>query len=312
MRPTSDIGQGEGVDPAVTGQVVTWSLGRGQVLQITQNNSTTGSPISANKPIGVFGGSPCAFLPAGIEYCDITQQQIPPFAQWGSEYALVPYKPRTQALSGDVRETVPWSFVGSVDGTVLTYDPAKPPGAPDTLSAGQEATFMTDALVTVKSQDNKHPFHAAVYMTSSTFGGGAPGGGRTTGDPDFVNVAPSDQFLSRYVFFTDFTFPDTSVTVVRRKTANGFLPVTFECAGEITGFAPLGTSGEYEYAWVTLTSGFVAQKFANGACGYGRQEAESDGPFSITVWGTGKDASYGYAGGVGSRPINAAPPPVVN
>jgi hypothetical protein len=311
MRPVADIGEGEGVAPAVTGEPVTWKLSRGQVLQITQREAMTGSPIASNKPVGVFGGSPCAFLPADKPYCDLTQQQIAPFSQWGTEYAMVPYRPRTESVTGKSRETVPWSFVGAVDGTVLNYDPVKPPGAPETLSAGQVVDFMTDALVTVKSQDKGHPFYVGVHMTGSAFGAGSGAGGSTTGDPDFVNVPPSDQFLDRYVFFTDYTFPETSLTVVRRKTKQGFRPVVLGCAGEITTFVPLGASGEYEYAWVDLTSGGLPQKVGSGECGYGRQEAHSDGPFSVTVWGTGKDASYGYAGGVGSRPIHDAPPPSV-
>lgn len=311
MRPVVDISEGEGVPAGITGEVSTWKLTKGQVLQITQPRSTTGSPIAATKPVGVFGGSPCSFIPATAPYCDLTQQQIAPFSQWGTEYALVPFRPRVEAVTGTARETVPWSFVGAVDGTVLTYEPSKPPGAPDSLDAGQAVSFMTDALVTVKSQDKKHPFHAAVHMTGARFGGGAPGGGTTGGDPEFVNIAPSDQFLDRYVFFTDYTYPETSLTVVRRKTVSGFRPVELACGGEITGFAPLGSSGEYEYAYVRLTTGFVPQKLAKGTCGYGRHLAQSEGPFSVTVWGTGKDASYGYVGGVGARPINEAPAPVV-
>lgn len=80
------------------------------------------------------------------------------------------------------------------------------------------------------------------------------------------------------------------------------MPVKLDCGGDVVGFAPLGASGEYEYAWVPLTK---------GECGYGRHAAESEGPFSITVWGWGKDASYGYAGGTGMRPINDAPLPIV-
>jgi len=127
-----------------------------------------------------------------------------------------------------------------------------------------------------------------------------------------VNVPPTAQYLDRYVFFTDFTFPETALTVVRRKTAKGFMPVELECGGEIDGWQPLGSSGQYEFAWVKLTSGFLPQTFAKGKCGYGRQVARSDGPFAITVWGTGQDASYGYVGGTGLRPINEAPPPGVN
>ncbi len=311
MRPTVDVLQGDGIEAAAAGEVVNWTLSKGQVLQVTQFNSTSGSPIVANKPVGVFGGSPCTYLPHDKEYCDLTQQQIAPFAQWGSSYALVPYRPRVEGLAGRPRETVLWSFVGAVDGTVLTYDPAKPPGAPATLSAGEVVAFEMDALVSVKSQDSKHPFHASVYMSGSMSGGGSPTGGRTLGDPDFVTMVPSDQFLDRYVFFTDYTFPETSLTLVRRKTDAGFKPVTLECAGEITGWEPLGTTGEFEFVWMRLTSGSQPQNFAGGSCGYGRHEASSEGPFSVTVWGIGSDASYGYAGGMGSRPINDAPPPTV-
>lgn len=311
MRPNTPISEGEDVAPGVPGEIVTWTLSKGQALQITQRIAPSGSPITSNKPIGVFGGSPCTFIPSEKAYCDLTQQQIAPFSQWGSSYALVPYLSRVENLSGGVtRETVPYAFVGAADGTVLTYDPARPPGAPDALQAGEVATFETDLLVTVKSQDAAHPFHASVYMTGSTSGGGS-GSGRTLGDPDFVNLVPSDQLLDRYVFFTDFTYPETSLTIVRRKTLGGFMPVKLDCGGDVTGFAPLGDGGEYEYAWVRLTSGFVPQKLAKGECGYGRHAAESEGPFSITVWGWGKDASYGYAGGMGSRPINDAPLPVV-
>ncbi len=310
MRPTVDIGPGDDVAAALAGQAVTYTLSKGQVLQISQLASPAGSPITSNKPVGLFGGSPCTFLPADTPYCDLTQQQIAPFSQWGSEYALVPYRSRIESVSGDVlRETVPWSLVAAVDGTVLTWDPERPPGAPETLSAGQSVTFLTDRIVSVKSQDTKHPFHAAVHMTGANNGGG--GAGRTSGDPDFVNAVPSDQFLDRYVFFTDYTFPETSLTVVRKKAADGFHPVSLACAGDITGWQPLGKNGVYEYAWVRLTSGFAPQTFERGACGYGRHEATSEAPFSVTVWGTGKDASYGYPGGMGARPINDAPPPRV-
>ncbi len=323
MRPNVDMVAGVDVAPAYQGETQSWTLSRGQVLQVTQRDSTAGSPIVSSKPVGVFGGSSCVDIPSGIEYCDLTQQQIAPFSQWGAEYALVPFAPRIQSLNGPAREIVPWSLVGAADGTRLSYDPERPLGAPETLEAGQVATFFTDSFVVVKSQDAAHPFHAAVYMTGSKFNGGTgapspfpPGGGPlrpgTLGDPDFVVVVPSDQYLDRYVFFADYTFPNTSLTIVRRKTARGFLPVELACAGEITGWAPVGTSGEYEYTWVRLTNGFVPGTFPKGTCGYGRHEATSEGPFSVTVWGVSVDASYGYPGGSGSRPINDAPPPRVD
>ncbi|MDF2695931.1 MAG: hypothetical protein K0S65_4314, partial [Labilithrix sp.] len=212
-------------------------------------------------------------------------------------------------FSPSVRENVPYSIVGAVDGTTLTYEPSRPLNAPEKLAAGEVASFYSDEVFVVKSQDSKHPFHVNVYMTGSTYGSGT--GQRTTGDPDFVNVPPTAQYLDRYVFFTDFTFPDTTLTVVRKKTAKGFMPVELDCGGEIPNFQPLGSSGQYEFAWVKLTTGFVPQKISTGTCSYGRQEAKSTGPFGITVWGMAIDASYGYVGGTGLRPVNDAQPPAV-
>ncbi len=300
MRPTADISDGEGVVGVARGQVQTWRLSRGEVLQITQPEELSGSAIEADKPIGLFGGSECTFIPSTVRACDLTQQQIPPLANWGAEYALVPYRPR-----GVANENVPWRLVGAADGTVLTYDPARPGGAPMTLAAGEVATFMTDKLTVVRSQGLTHPFYAGVFMTGAEHNaGGSPGGAETLGDPEFVNVVPTEQFLDRYVFFVDYTFPESSLTVVRKRTANGFAPVELECAGELTDFRPLGTAGDYEYAWVQLTEGSAPKKFGSKRCGHGRHEMRSDGPFSVTVWGMGFYASYGYAGGMGIREIN--------
>jgi len=307
IRPNVEIAAGGPVAGATAGVTQTWKLSKGQVLQVLQA-PMTGSPIETTKPVALFGGSECTELPT--PWCDILQQQIPPFEHWGSEYAVVPFRPRIASFSSSIREKVPYTIVGGVDGTKLTYEPSRPLNAPETLNAGQLASFITDQVFVVKSQDAKHPFHVNVYMTGATYGNGT--GKTTLGDPDFVNVPPTAQYLDRYVFFTDFTFPETALTVVRRKTAKGFMPVELECGGEIDGWQPLGSSGQYEFAWVKLTSGFLPQTFAKGKCGYGRQVARSDGPFAITVWGTGQDASYGYVGGTGLRPINEAPPPGVN
>jgi hypothetical protein len=304
MRPSANIEDADGFTGGGAGQAQAWKLSRGEVLQITQHNSLAGSPIESTKPVGLFGGTQCTNIPsATVCCCDILQQQIPPLSQWGSEYALVPYLSRLDTGSGDeasgTREAVPYRIVGAVDGTTLTYDPETPLGAPEMLSAGEVVTFTTNRYVTVKSQDNDHPFYAAVFMTGSW-----NYGTQIFGDPDFVNIVPSDQFLDHYVFSTDYTYPETSITLVRKRTANGFMPVELDCAGEVTGFQPLDSQGQYEYLFMRLTRGFVAQTFGTSSCGYGRHEAKSDGPFSVTVWGIGRDSSYGYPGGMGLRPVN--------
>lgn len=321
LRPKIPFMAGADVVGATPEEPGVYKLSRGQVLQFRQFalEEATGSPIESSKPIGVFGGSDCTFLPSSAPWCDVLQQQIPPLAHWGTQYALVPYRPRFDNVTENTREVSVYTLVGATDGTVLTYDPVRPRYAPETLSAGETVTFKMDELVTVRSQDKEHPFYAAVYMTASTFKGtvdkphsNATGTGLTFpfGDPDFVNLVSTEQYLDRYVFFADYTYPETAVTVVRRKTANGFMPVELDCAGTLDGFHPIGTSGEFEYAWVRLMAAGAPVETSIGSCSNGRHEAKSDGPFSITVWGTDVCASYGYAGGTGLRPLNDVVVPV--
>lgn len=63
-----------------------------------------------------------------------------------------------------------------------------------------------------RSQDAAHPFYFAQYMT-----GGEPFSGE--GDPEFVNVIPPQQFLPRYTLFTDPTYPETELVLVRQRVA---------------------------------------------------------------------------------------------
>lgn len=307
MRPNVNITGGRDVEAVPRDATHTWTLRAGEVLQIKQKADPSGSPIESNKPIGLFGGSECTMLPLGKLACDVTGQQTPAVSQWGSEYALVPYRPRNDFGVGmtTAREAVPWRVVGAADGTKLTYDPVRPASAPETLEAGEVATFTTNQILSIRSQDAEHPFHAAMHMTGLT---AVPGG---LGDPEFVNVVPSEQFLGRYVFFADYTYSDTTLTVVRKRTPAGFRPVTLDCAGELTGWEPLDKGGIFEFAWVYLTKRNAPVEHPGGKCGHGRHEAYSDGPFSVHVWGLSAYASYGYAAGQGSRSLHEVNGPPV-
>lgn len=305
LRPQVDVRDGKGVSGAIRGSVARWTLKRGEVLELAQPESLAGSPIESSRPIAIFGGNQCALLPDDVLACDSLHQQIPPIAQWASRYSAVPYKSRRQGLEGSAPapESVFWRIAGASDGTVLTYDPAPPPGSPATLESGQVVTFRSEHPFVVKSQDTSHPFYVAVHMSGSqTY--------RTLGDPDFVNIVPDDQLLDRYVFFLDHTYSTSNLTVVRRKDGGGFHDVTLDCLGPITGWQPLGSDGATEYAWVDMTRDRAPVKTAIGECGYGRHEASSDGPFALYVWGLDKDASYGFPAGAGSRPTSPFTIPV--
>jgi hypothetical protein len=291
IRPTGTIHGGTNVGGGAAGHPVEYTLNKGEVLQISQLEELTGSPIQSNKPIGVWGGHYCMQIPAGVSACDTAHQQIPPVKALGHEYAAVRHKDRAAQA-----ESSPWRIVGAVDGTLLSYEPKAPPGAPTSLAKGQFAEFSTPDAFVVKSQGASHPFYISGHM-SGRFNPGTGG----TGDPEFVNVIPPAQFLSSYVFFADPTYAETSLVLTRTKSKDGsFKDVTLDCLGTVSGWEPLGTQGRYEFARVDLQH----LRKPVGGCDNGRHAMQSESPFGVTVWGFDIAASYAYPAGASVRAIN--------
>ncbi|AKV02675.1 hypothetical protein AKJ09_09338 [Labilithrix luteola] len=310
ILPKRDIQNGRGVVGSPATVPVTYKLDKGQLLQFVQSDELTGSVVDSTKPTAIIGGNTCANIPAKAAACDLLAQQIPPFEQWGSEYAAVAYRPRM----GNEHEVVPYRIVAARDGTRLDYDPVVPPGAPIMMSAGDVVTFHSgtgDAFV-VRSQDVDHPIYLSAHMSG---GGGDPATGATYGawgDPEFVNVVPSGQYLNAYSFYADPTFAETSLVLVRAKSRGAFSDVWLECAGNLTAWKPIGTRGEYEFTRVDLSrrSG-PGDVFGTSVCRTGLQRAKSDGPFTATLWGWDRYASYAYPGGMAQRKLVKTPLPPV-
>jgi hypothetical protein len=290
ISPTVPIVGGPGVAGTGQGQPATYTLNRGQYVQFLQNDELSGSPISADKPISVWGGSACMNIPVGSYACDSAHQQLLPVSALGREYLGVRYRDR----AGGVPENTPYTLVGAVDGTTLTYEPTIPPGAPTSLASGQTVEFSTGAEFVVRSQDSDHPFYMSLHMTGAQLADG------DQGDPEYVTVIPPEQYLPEYLFLTDPTYRNTHLVFTRQKAVDGFRDVTLDCLGTVTGWAPIGTAGQFEFARVDLT--------LNGApvgnCNTGVHTAESTAPFGLTVWGWDTTCSYAYPAGMSVQPIN--------
>ncbi|HEY1693570.1 MAG TPA: IgGFc-binding protein [Polyangiaceae bacterium] len=323
ISPTAAIVGGNGVAAGAQGKTTTYTIDAGQLLQFTQNSPLDGSVIQSNYPIGVWGGKSTMSI---VSCCDESaHQQIPPVRALGSEYVGVRYRNRYAG----VEESPPWRIIGAADGTTLSWDPAPPSGAPTALSLGQVAQFNGNGPFTVSSQDASHPFYVSAHMTGAAeFDPSQQDGGDNAtpdgrGDAEFVNVVPPDEFVSSYVFFTDPTYPETDLVIVRTKDSGGaFDDVTLDCAGVLTGWQPVGSAGKYEYTRFDLVTGNFQ---GTGSCNNGRHEISSSAPFGVTVWGWGSAAtgqelsgfysqyvSYAYPAGASVAPINQVVIPPTN
>jgi hypothetical protein len=331
LTPNVDIHAAPGVEAAPRGVPHTYSLQRGEVLRLSQPDDLTGTPITSTKLVALFAGHECV-NPARsygsmVFDCDADHDQIAPLSAWGNRYAAVGHSNRSKGHA----ETRYWRIVGAADGTDLTYEPAFPPSAPRTLAAGQavlfETTFDTESFI-VRSQDDKHPFFLASYMSDS-HELSATGTGGWLGDPEFVPIVPMAQYLGQYGVFTDPTYPETELVVVQSKTGGAFADITLDCidGGKITDFSPL--TDDVRYARVRLVTGNYQPV---QGCHNGQHVLTSTVPFGVTVWAWGsaatgggslgsgrgpgcpfcpdtppgqwtQDVSYGYPGGASVRPL---------
>ena len=308
--PTVALPSGTNVTAAPQNTKTTYTLNAGEFIQWqpgyvwNQNPAEqtpmdmSGSIISSNNPVAFNAGNGYLCLGSATSTgggCDSDHEQIAPIQALGSAYAIVPYEPRA-----GTPESVIYRFTGTVDGTQLTYDPPQT-GVPLSLALGQMMEFESKNIFLVKSQDAQHPFHVALMMSGCTDQNGL-------GDEDYVQMVPPAQFLASYVFYSDVTYSTTNFTVVRNKTSQGFQDVTIDCVGSVTGWQPVDSADTYEYAWVDIQKGGVAQ---HNNCQNGPHTASSKGPFGITVWGEDSYASYGYPAGGNLSTINTVVVPPV-
>ncbi len=296
LLPKVDVVGGNGVARAPANHVASFRLERGQILQLVQQNELVGSVVESSRPVGVFGGHTCMFVPYGVGACDSDNKQIPPLSAWGHEYAVLPAPDRVRLAgtrSQGSGEPSIVRFVGAAADTKLVYEPRRPEGAPTTLEAGELARFFTSEPFVVSSQGADHPFFVSTVMT------GAIASSSGIGDPETAIAIPTDQWLDSYGFFSDPTYARSAVFVTRRRTNGTFHDVKLDCAGVVTSWEPI--AADYEWTYVELTRAAVPQTYPAGTCADGVHGIQSDGPFTMTVWGLGDDASYSYPGGTGLR-----------
>jgi IgGFc binding protein len=282
---TSQVLAGAGI-PAQNGVgTFTIALNQGDVAEVVgqlgDQDDLAGSLITASAPIQVITGLQCRFQPEGTEACDHIEESVFPAETLGQHYMVtVPTSPNGNVVGHVVR------VYGNVDGTTLTYNPAKPAMCPASINAGQ----VVDCGVV--ATDFEVQGNNAFGVGSYSLGGSAvdPSGG--DGDPDQSFAIAVEQYRTSYIFLAPDDY-DVSYVDIIGPTGSA---VTVD--GSAVGtFTPIGSSG-YGVARTKLSVG------SNG----GAHTLTSNMPVGIQVMGYGLYTSYQYPGGSNLTAI--APPPV--
>lgn len=303
VLPSVSLPGGGGLPGFSAGVQGTFTLQAGEYVQ-WDGAEMTGTILQADRPFSFTGGNTYQCYTSATSSgggCDSGHQQVAPVSALGNDYVGIPFRTRSPS---NTPESIVYRIVGVQDGTTLTFDPPVP-GAPSSLSLGQSLIFESTTAFRVQSQGNEFPF----YLGQAMSGCFVPGADQDNclGDEDYVTMLPPAQWLSRYVFFSDPTYPTTNLVFVRKRAGGAFADVTLECLGTLTGWQPVGSSGEFEITNVDL----IRNNAPNGVCNNGPQAAESAAPFGLMVWGLSTFASYGYPAGGNASTINTVVVPPV-
>ena len=69
--------------------------------QLVQEYDATGMFVNSSKPIAVYGGHSCAFVPTpNVMFCDHIVEQIPPVSELGTTHVVPPIVGRSNDFAG--------------------------------------------------------------------------------------------------------------------------------------------------------------------------------------------------------------------
>ena len=263
---------GAGVKSNGTGQI---KLNEGDVLEVFTKTTgqipdadLTGTLVSSDKPVSVFGGHKCTQVPLGTQACDRLEEAMLPIETLAKSYIVTPPLIPT---GGNVPKAQMVRIVATEDDTNLTYDP--PQGAPANIAkAGQYIEILQTKADFEVTSDKK-------IIIGQTMLGQDAGG--NSGDPAMALAVATEQFRKTYLFHAPINYETNYVNIVAPMAAK----VTLDAVA-VGGFTAIGATN----------FGVARVKLGNNIDG--NHDVKSDLPVGISVYGYGQYTSYWYPGGL--------------
>ncbi|MBN1773943.1 MAG: IgGFc-binding protein [Deltaproteobacteria bacterium] len=146
----------------------------------------TGSRIFANRPVEVFGGHVCAYVPYFSQACDHLEEQLAPIQTWGRDFVSAPMTDNGGPGDNMVR------VIAAFDGTEITVDPPQDIDYA-LLDANQWVEFMVWEPFRVSGTK-------AIQVAQFILGQYYPVPDAERGDPALTVLVPAEQYRSDYTF----------------------------------------------------------------------------------------------------------------
>jgi hypothetical protein len=242
------------------------TLNQGQAYQLRNTTfgfatDLSGTFVTSDKPIAVFGGNQCTNIPNGnFVACDHVVEEIPPTSTWGKSFVTMPLATRT---GGDT-----FRILASEPATIVQVN-----GVPvATLNRGQLHERIISGPATISADK---PVLVSQYSNSSSFDG-------VTSDPFMMLIPPFEQFLGSYTVTTPATGFTNYINVVAPTSSIGSVLLD-GVAIPAAAFTPIPGSS------FSGAQRQVAQ---------GSHRLTGSLPFGAFMYGYASFDSYGYPGGL--------------
>jgi hypothetical protein len=251
--------------PRAAGVPYTVNLNQGQTYMLRNSDAApadlSGTLISSNKPIGVYGGHNCANIPPGAVACDHIVEQLTPTTAWGKNFVSMPLATRN---NGDT-----FRIMASQDNTTVQLNGT-------TIATLNRAQFDERLVVGPAQITADKPILVMQYSNGTSFD-------NVTSDPFEMMIPPFEQFLAGYTISTPGSgFSGNYVNVVAPNAAVG--AVLLDGAPiPAASYTPIGSSG-FSGAQVSV--------------GLGSHTLSGPLPFGVHSYGFDQADSYGYPGGL--------------
>ena len=266
-------------------------------LQV-RGGDISGTRIIADKPISVFSGHECAFVPSYIGPCDMLIEQIPSVDTWGTTVVTIPLRTRAydliKVIAADDFTTVNITQTNIYTGTV-TNDPSF------NLDSGEYREILISDYTLIQSNRPIGVFQFSTSWQEDNV---------RVSDPFMMYVPPIEQYRNSYAVATapfDPSLEGTADNPLRGPYVNYtniVVPAEYFNVSLLT--INNSTAVSSDFASITTTGGHIWGYGAQLLLDAGTQvisHQNTEAAFGITLYGFSNQMSWGCTGGVGLAPV---------
>ena len=238
-------------------------LHRGKTYQFRNTTSPadlTGSIITADKPIAVFGAHQCGNVQG--TFCNHLVEQLPSTDTWGTHFVTVPLATRK---NGDT-----FRIIAQHDGTTIFINGQE-------TARVDRGSFYETLIAKSSYIVSDQPVLVVQYSNGTSFDG-------VTADPFMIVVPPIEQYRAAY----------TVTTVQPNYFLINFINVVIPTSAKST-LQMDGTAVASSLFTDVVGSDFSTAQLSVGT---GSHRLVSNVPFGVFVYGYASFDGYGYTGGI--------------